>query len=844
MIGHYLSMALRNIRRTPFSTGINIATLALGLACFLVAYAVVGYWDRAEEAYPNADRTYVLTGDLTVRDGSVSTGARPQTSEIVAKYIKADFPELETVARARYGNEISMTADNKKMALPSVYADPEFLHIFNLPFIKGNPADFARPDAIVLTKTAAMKLFGSTDVVGRSILFSKGVEGTVVGVISKLPQPSHMGESQSSMLRFEVLITWNMLDRFMKIFQAANAPPSKDGKPAPPPPPQPENWLGGNSCTTYLLLPANGSFTAKALRVRLAGFAEKHVPPAQLKIAKVDFDAVPVSRMMVTNLNAVLFARTAPGLSVVTLLMVLGGLVLLVAAVNYANVATAQAVDRSKEVGLRKTIGAGRAQVILQYLLEAAILTVAALVIAFVAVEAVTPVMKKAMDIDLSLALFDGWRFWAFILGLIAAVTVLAGSYPAFVLSRVRPVEALRAGKSRSGPRIVPTLLVGVQFVAASFLLIAVIIMYSQNSDMRRTGLGTDKDPLAVITNVYQFTEVNPKILRQRIEQVPQVKGVTGISMEPWNGTSLTIISKSADASATEHTVFNTAVEYDYFKTMGIKVLAGRVFDRDHSDAAATPANPQNIVVGQSFAKELGFASAQDAVGKDVYRAPRLAKAFGGGATPPPMHIIGVVEDKPLHLVGLGARSEFYQLNANGSIYQIVRLSASDVSGGLKAIQAIWDNMAPNSAFNLRFMDAMFDQNYKVFSSVSNAFTGLAVFAFVISIIGLFGMSIHVTRRRTREIGVRKTIGASTGRILRLLLWDFSKPVVVANLIAWPLGFLAAQAYLSVFVHRIALTPVPFALSFVLTLMIAWAAVGGQVWRAARVKPANVLRYE
>ena len=838
MLGHYFRMAIRNIRRAPFSTGINIITLALGLACFLVAYAVVGYWGYAEGKFPKSDRTYVLTGDLSVRDGSVSTGARPVTGEIVAKYIKTDFPELETVARARYGNEISMTVGDKTLAIPSVYADPEFLNIFDLPFIKGSAADFERPDAVILTETAAMKLFGSTDVVGRSILFSKGVQGTVVGLISKVAQPSHMGESPNSMLRFEVLITWRLYERFMDIFRAASLPPGVT------PPPQPENWLGGNSCTTYMLLPRDGSFGPGALRTRLAGFAEKHVPPAQLKIASVEFDAVPVSKMMVANLNAVLFAQTAPGLSVVTLLMVLGGLVLVVAAVNYANVATAQATDRSKEVGLRKTIGAGRGQVVIQYLLEAAILTTAALVFAFIAVEALTPAMKTAMDIDLSLALFDGWGFWAFILGLIAVVTVLAGSYPAFILSRVRPVEALRGGKSRAGSGVVPTLLVGVQFVAASFLLIAVIIMYNQNSEMRRTGLGTDQDPLLVITNVFQFTEINPVMFRERLEQQPLVKGVTGIGSEPWAGASLTIVSNSADDSATERTVFNTPVEYGFFKTMGIKVLAGRVFDRDHSDSPTAPGTFQNIVVGRSFAREFGFASPQDAVGKDIYRASRLARAFGGGSAPPPMHIIGVVEDKPLHLVGMGATSEFYQLNPGGSIYQIVRISKNDVSGGLKAVRAVWDGMGPKSAFNMRFMDAMFDQNYKLFASVSEAFTGLAVFAFVISLIGLFGMSIHVTRRRTREIGVRKTIGASTGRVLRLLLWDFSKPVVVANLIAWPLGFLAAQAYLSVFVHRITLTPVPFLLSFVLTLLIAWVAVGGQVYRAASVKPANVLRYE
>ena len=227
---------------------------------------------------------------------------------------------------------------------------------------------------------------------------------------------------------------------------------------------------------------------------------------------------------------------------------------------------------------------------------------------------------------------------------------------------------------------------------------------------------------------------------------------------------------------------------------------------------------------------------------KLVYIPESLTKAFGGTAAQP-MRIIGVVENKPLHFMGLGATSSVYFLRPD-PMYQIARIKASDISGGRKAIEAAWNQLAPDVAINFQFMDTMFDQSYQIFGRVNQVFIGLAAFAFAISVIGLIGMAIQVTGRRVREIGVRKTLGASTRQVTRMLLADFTRPVIIANVIAWPLGFLAAKMYLTVFIHRIVLTPTPFVLSLVITVLIAWAAVGTQAFRAARVKPATVLRYE
>ena len=239
-----------------------------------------------------------------------------------------------------------------------------------------------------------------------------------------------------------------------------------------------------------------------------------------------------------------------------------------------------------------------------------------------------------------------------------------------------------------------------------------------------------------------------------------------------------------------------------------------------------------SIVIDRETARQLGFAAPQDAVGQMIYAAAQR-----------PARVIGVVENQASRFIGMGATSTVYFLTDNRP-FQIVRIDGKDISGGLARIRDIWERLAPGATLNLQFMDELFGETYGYFQTINRTFLGMAIFAFVISIIGLFGIAVYAARRRIHEIGVRKTVGARSSQILVMLLKDFSKPVLIANLVAWPLAYFAAQAYLSIFVTRTAVTPLPFVASLAITLVIAWAAVGGQAWRAARVKPAQVLKYE
>src|SRR5262245_62005562 len=334
MLGHYLTIALRNLARAPLTAAVNVLTLALGLVAFVGAYAVSAYWRGSERSFPNADRTYVITASLALKDGSVASGKMPQTTELYKKYLQIDFPELETIARANVWNrESSVSAEGRMNRLVAVAVDPEFLDIFDLPFLAGDPRTALRsPDSVLLTEAAALRMFGTADVLGKTVTMGGNLlDATVTGVIAKIPEPSHMATGPSAAMPFDLMASYDLYDRLRQIInrprpqpgaappagnaqpaggnaqqsggtsaQAAGTPPQAAAPPEAAPPPQRENWLGGYCCTTYVMLKRDGSLTGRELERRLEDFARRRVPPDQLEIADVDIGAVPVTGLMVT----------------------------------------------------------------------------------------------------------------------------------------------------------------------------------------------------------------------------------------------------------------------------------------------------------------------------------------------------------------------------------------------------------------------------------------------------------------------------------------------------------------------------------------------------------------
>jgi putative ABC transport system permease protein len=432
--------------------------------------------------------------------------------------------------------------------------------------------------------------------------------------------------------------------------------------------------------------------------------------------------------------------------------------------------------------------------------------------------------------------------FWLTLLVLLMIVTLAAGIYPAFVLSSVRPVRAAQAGKVRGGGGFVARLLVGLQFAGASFLVISMLVMAAQNREFKRAILSGSADTLVSISNNIARAGVDYEVLRTELLRQPHIRGVSASLFSPGAMVGNTQILAASTPEAARRVPVNASdINYDFFSTLDIPLLAGRPFERSHDDAATAASGARNIVIDRQLAEELGWSTPAEAVGKTTYRIAMDGRA----RAPTPLTVVGVVENRALLLVSpFGATGNMYVLNPTLASLPIIRVDARDAPAALAEIKSVWARVAPDVALKTEFIDESVERAYRYFDLIKAVFTGVAALALAISVLGLIGMSIHVIGRRQHEIGVRKTLGASVASVVQLLLTDFSKPVIVANLVAWPLAYVVMNLYLSVFTQRTSLSAAPFILSFVLTLLIAWTAVGAQATRAARLKPATVLRYE
>jgi putative ABC transport system permease protein len=813
MLSHYLTIGWRGLVRDRFHTIVSVAGLALGFVSFVGAYVFADYVASGDRKFPHSERILAVFQRTSVESMDLALPMWSSTSTLLADALRSDFPELEAIARSNQ-RELVVTAGSEHSYRRVRYAEPDFLRIFELPFVAGNAAALTHSRDAVLTAESATALFGSTDVLGK-IIRVDGNDVPVSAVMGPIPPPSHLGHSVGNE-GFEALIV-------------TRVPEDIEGS-SERQPPEEFKWVFTNQVNTYALLPADGSLSASAINARLPALAARHV---HAPTAKISFEAKPVQALTTEAANDILLLLG--NFSMTGLLLLLGGLVLATSCLNFVNLAVARSATRAGEIGLRKTLGAGRGQVIVQHLCESTLVAIAAAIIAVAGLEIALPVVNRWLDLALSPPHAAALQVWLFLAAVAVSVGLAAGAYPALVLAGVKPIAALRAGTARAGSNVFRTLVIGAQFVLASFLLIAVVVMALQNWALRKTALGIDEDPIVAVSTQPFAAKVDSETFRTRLLASPDIKLVTGAGRRPWENTvGGTGYSRTPDRLDSFQFTQTQNVWYDYFQALGMKTLAGRVFSRDFAEP---PGGPPRVVIDRVAAEQFGWTNPADAIGQTIYQTP-----FSGKASP--QEIVGVVEHAPRGLVGWGARSFVYILNDRDMGFPLIQVSRNNLPAALAHIDSVWQSLAPETPLRREFADETFDKSYRMFDNVSRAFLVLASFAFVIAVMGLLGMVLFITTRRRREVGVRKVLGATSKRIFALLLWDFLRPVLIANLIAWPFAFMAARAYLNVFMKPVPLTPAPFVASLAVTLAIASAVVLQRALESARVAPATLTRHE
>lgn len=827
MLSQFFTSALKHYVRAPMITAVNIFGLALGLACFLTAWGMSSYWHQSDKHFENVDRVYLLTQNFQAAEATPRGGL--SSASIAAKYIKEDFPELEAVARLNGGGDSSLSWEGQSISVHGAYADPELFDIFNFNFIYGSgETALEGGDDIVITQKTAERLFGKINPVGQTVVVNAEESRSISGVISEIPQPSHMGDKSSSIRQFDYLNIW---------------PTPEEGE---------REWWMGVSAFTYMLLPKDNRNAVEAkLNRELPNFAERRIPQQQLSmLERLWFDKISLQELQTQVLDNRIFQNQSNFITVTGVLFGMGLMILLVSCINYANLATAQAAGYAKEVGLRKVVGASQNSVMLQYWLEALLLTVISGITAFGLLALGSPVLEAQAGVNLLNGLLLNPFFWPTLIGLVLLVSVLASLYPVSFLSRVRPVEALRSGKIKSGNQLLTKLLVGTQFAAASALLILVLVVGQQNRYMRDIVMQPDEDLVAILVGG-AATSIGTDQIREALANEPSIKSVSGMNYIPWgNDANLMQLVRTRDADAVPQVSTVTRFDYNFIETFQATLVAGRGFNPEIETWGEPGFDEENfdlsnadtsIIIDETYAAALGFETPQAAIGQQLYVSPQWRESFD---LDPTMTIIGVVKTIPL-AYGLGeVRSNVYELaNYSGNL-PAIRIDKTRVKEGVAAIEVMVKSRNPDAAVTIRFTDNEFERNFKTYDGISKGFTGLSLIALAISSMGLFAMAVFTATQRRQEIGIRKTLGASTWEVTSLLIRDFSRPVLIANVVSWPIAWYASSTYLKGFMQHIELTPLPWVLGFVFTLLIAWTAVGGQAFSAARVKPAEVLKSE
>ncbi|AQR73564.1 FtsX-like permease family protein [Sphingomonas sp. LM7] len=816
---NYLTIALRLLARNRVYAAINIGGLALGLAGCLLILNYVRY-ERAYDSWmPDSSRVYQVQS--TLHPPAQPAVQLQSSSYPLYERLPAGFPQIEAMTSLAAGKTVT-ERDGQPVFLDATTVDAGFFTVFALPFAQGSAAT-ALPDtnSIVLTQREAIRHFGTAEALGKQLSLGAGSgkrDYRVTGVLRDLPR--------NTSLRLAILFR-----------RDPNQTPAEL-----------RGW-GNFNQHHYIKLRANADVAA--INAALPGWEKRAIPTEVIdgKPAAMS-DLIDLHLVSLTDLHlgGTQEGALAPGGDPRTLatFAIVALLTLGMAVMNFVNLSTARAAQRAREVALRKVLGASRRQLIVQFLGESLVMAGAAMLIALSIVELATPWLGAWIGADIRIAYTGpGGMLWP-ALGLFAATGLLGGLYPAFYLSRFQPAEVLRANRASvetPGNGRFRTALVVVQFAIAIGLIASTIVIVSQTRFVERVDPGYRRDGLVQIDNAWRFTQGSEyEAARAAMLAIPGVAGV-GRTELGLGSTQKTLRLMQLPGATDYISMGLYGIDADLLRTMDVNLLAGRrlgdrfAADRVGGSEADLVSRGINVVVNRAGAARLGYRTPQAAIGQSV-------RVAAYGLVLVPSMIVGVVEDTRFRTARDAIEPIVYVYAPERTSQVLVRYAAARPAEVMAALNKVWRRFEPEIPFEARFADDIVREIYaadRARGALFASFSGLAV---LIACLGLYSLAAFATERRTKEIGIRKVLGAKVRHIVRLLVWQFSRPVVLANLFAWPIAWWAMRAWLNGFDVRVPLGPTPFAVAGLLALAIAVATVAGHAMRAARANPVHALRYE
>jgi len=805
MWAHYLKMCFRAMAKQRFLSAINLLGLAAGLASVILIFVHVTAELSYDSWLPRTERLYKIDTVETVPGQSANEIALAP-GPLPAALIE-DFPQIEEAARV-YIAPLTVSRDGRPFAEDIAVADPNLFSLLALPFRSGSPEQALQsPTSVVLSARAAAKYFGESDPVGRRLvlLTPQPRDFVVSAVFETIPHNSH--------LKLDIVIPhqgyFPLADEETKAI--------------------PESWAGAYFHTYARLRP--GADLA-AVERGLPAFVDRSLPQwltGLLKTAPHDFFKfrfVPVRQVHYDG--APMAAMKPPASRANSLaLSLVALLILLIAAINFANLSAARSTLRAREVALRKTVGAGRRQILLQFLVEAVTVTALAALLAVAAAELALPWLGGLLGLERDSAVPNYWALWAMLGGAIVVTALGSGLYPAVVAARIRPAAIFNRGAARLSGGKVRSALVVVQFAISIVLIATTAVIVMQTRFARDVDLGFERsDMLIVRAPAGADGPEAAAAFRDEVARHPEVLGVALSSSVP-SDLSEDNVSIEQPGSVKPVQLGYHKVDSAFFPTYGVRPLAGRTASMRSADADTASA-----LVNRSALGLLGFRSPADAIGETVRTGK---KAFT---------IEGVVPDLHFRSLHEPVRAEIYVLDDTAGTALSIRYRPAGLERLIASVDSIWSRRFPGHAVEREFLDEALDALYareRVQAALLSLFSAVAI---VISCLGLVAMAAFTVQGRTRELALRKVLGARTRDIFRLLLWQFLRPVVAANLVAWPAAWLIATRWLDRFAYRIDLPVSAFVLASAAAALVAFAAVAAHSLKVARENPVGALRCE
>ncbi len=788
-----LKIALRNLWKHKGFTLINVGGLAIGMACCLMLLLYVNYEWSFDKQYTNADKVYFAALNLKFNGKLATTMAVPNK---LANAVATELPGIKNAARISMPGGSRLYSHNQNhFKLEALSVDPAFLKILDQKFIYGDPETaLAEPNNVLINASTAKKLFGDQNPLGQSITYDNKISLKVSAVIEDLPK------NQS--IQFDILQPWAFLEQ--------ENPAEKE-----------YGW-GAITCLTIFQLKDNANL--EATNTAIKNFVVNKEP--DLKEMTYQIFLFPLAKLHLYDKfdNG---ESTGGKIDQLKLFVFLAICVLLIACINYMNLSTAKSEKRAREVGVRKALGSTRNTIMGQFMIESLLLSVLAMAIAFITLEVSLPYFNNLLDISIKID-YSSYQFCGLLLLMVLITGLLAGSYPAFYLSSFIPVKVLKGFKGSTGSLSIRKTLVVVQFSLSICMIISAIVIYSQIQHLKNKPLGFDQTALAQVDLEGEWTKPGKLALfKNELERSGAITAATEYASSFTNSGSITGDISWPGKPKNDVSIINyRSTGFEFAKTTGVKIVAGRDFDPKFSADTAT-----SLLLNQTAVKTMGL---KDPVGTVIH--------WGDN---PPLKVVGVVQDYSNESLASKIQPTVYYYNIKTSKVLLLKLNpAQSLGTSVEAIKSVSSRLNPAYPVEVKMVSQGMAEKLRserLLSVLSNLFGGFAIF---ISCLGLLGLALYTAEQRSKEISIRKVLGANLSDILILLNKDFMKLVVIANLIAIPVAYILVAKWLEKYDYKISINPWPFLLALLTSILIALITVSMQTFKVAKANAVDALKYE